>query len=76
MIILNVYTFFNNNNNNNDPKILQLRSIRRSLTVDSCFAVDRSCDGPIATAMVLSRLDYCNGLSGDTLKDNSRVIMH
>ena len=34
--------------------IRQLRSIRRSLTVDSCHA--------LVHAMVLSRLDYCNGL--------------
>ena len=34
--------------------IRQLRSIRRSLTVDACYALVR--------AMVLSRLDYCNGL--------------
>ncbi len=34
--------------------IRQLRSIRKSLTVESCHALVR--------AMVLSRLDYCNGL--------------
>ena len=35
-------------------QIRQLRSIRRSLTIESCHALVR--------AMVLSRLDYCNGL--------------
>ena len=34
----------------------QLRSIRKSLTVDSCHALVR--------ALVISRLDYCNGLLG------------
>src|SRR6266536_509405 len=34
--------------------IRQLRSIRKSLTIDSCHALVR--------AMILSRLDYCNGL--------------
>ena len=37
-------------------QIRQLRPIRRSLTIDSCHALVR--------AMVLSRLDYCNGLLG------------
>ena len=36
--------------------IRQLRSIRRSLTTDFCHTLVR--------AMVLSRLDYCNGLLG------------
>ena len=41
-------------------QIRQLRTIRRSLTVDSCHALVR--------AMVLSRLDYCNGLLGGVPK--------
>ena len=40
--------------------IRQLRSIRRSLTIDACHALVR--------AMVLSRLDYCNGLLGGAPK--------
>ena len=40
--------------------IRQLRSIRRSLTIDACHALVR--------AMVLSRLDYCNGLLGGARK--------
>jgi hypothetical protein len=38
----------------------QLRSIRKSLTVDSCHALVRS--------LVISRLDYCNGLLGGSPK--------
>ena len=38
----------------------QLRSIRKSLTVDSCHALVR--------ALVISRLDYCNGLLGGSPK--------
>ena len=34
----------------------QLRSVRRSLSVDSCHALVR--------ALILSRIDYCNGLLG------------
>ena len=41
-------------------QIRQLRSIRRSLTIESCHALVR--------AMVLSRLDYCNGLLGGAPK--------
>ena len=37
-------------------QIRQLRSIRRTLTTDACHA--------LARAMILSRLDYCNGLLG------------
>jgi hypothetical protein len=37
-------------------QIRQLRSIRRTLTMDSCHALVR--------ALILSRLDYCNGLLG------------
>ena len=40
--------------------IRQLRSIRRSLTIDACHALVR--------AMVISRLDYCNGLLGGAPK--------
>ena len=36
--------------------IRQLRSIRRSLTTDSCHSLVR--------ALIISRLDYCNGLLG------------
>ena len=36
--------------------IRQLRSIRRSLTIDSCHSLVR--------ALIISRLDYCNGLLG------------
>ena len=42
-------------------QIRQLRSIRRSLTIESCHALVR--------AMVLSRLDYCNGLLGGAPKN-------
>ena len=41
-------------------QIRQLRSIRRSLTFESCHALVR--------AMVLSRLDYCNGPLGGAPK--------
>ena len=41
-------------------QIRQLRSIRRSLTIEYCHALVR--------AMVLSRLDYCNGLLGGVPK--------
>ena len=38
----------------------QLRSVRRSLSVDSCHALVR--------ALILSRIDYCNGLLGGRIK--------
>ena len=37
-------------------QLRQLRSIRKSLSIDSCHALVR--------ALILSRLDYCNGLLG------------
>ena len=40
----------------------QLRSIRKSLTIDSCHAIVR--------ATILSRLDYCNGLLGGLSKSS------
>ena len=41
-------------------QIRQLRSIRRSLTIESCHVLVR--------AMILLRLDYCNGLLGGAPK--------
>ena len=39
-----------------DNHLRQLRSVRRSLSVDSCHTLVR--------ALILSRIDYCNGLLG------------
>ena len=44
-------------------QIRQLRSIRRSLTIEFCHA--------LVLAMVLSRLDYCNGLLGGSRRTYS-----
>ena len=42
-------------------QLRQLRSIRRSLTVDTCHALVRS--------LIISRLDYCNGIPTGVLAD-------
>ena len=54
--------------NNCYYQLRQIRSIRRSLTIDSTHALVR--------ALVLSRIDYCNsllgGISGTLLKSSGR----